>query len=39
MGSLETLGVEVGAADDDWFQAEELVEAFALVLAAVEDAD
>jgi hypothetical protein len=32
-------GVELGAAVEDWFQAEELVAAFTLVLAAVEDED
>jgi hypothetical protein len=31
--------LELGAAVDDWFQPEELVEAFVFVLAAVEELD
>jgi hypothetical protein len=35
---LEEL-LELGAAVDDWFQPEELVAAFVLVLAAVDELD
>ena len=37
--SLDALGVEVGAALEDWFQLDELVDALTLVLAAVDDVD
>jgi hypothetical protein len=37
LGSLDALGVVVGAAVDDWFQLEEVVAALEFVLAAVDE--